>query len=88
MDNTKIAKLKMEISNTKTKIAELHVKLRDMEHKMTILENEEIVAAVRSKKISDAELSELMDAIRKRGSGKAAAQNNRLTEETQHANGL
>jgi septal ring factor EnvC (AmiA/AmiB activator) len=80
MDNPKIAKLKKEISNTKKKIADLTAKLREMERKVTILENEEIVTAFRSEKISDAELSELMLSIRKKGSDKKAVRNNEMED--------
>jgi len=80
MDNPKITKLKNEISITRKKIADLTAKLREMERKVTILENEEIVAAFRSEKISDAELSELMLSIRKKGSDKKAVRNNEMED--------
>jgi len=81
MDNPKIVKLKTEIGNTKKKIIDLNAKLRELERKMVILENEEIVAAVRSEKISDRELSELMQSIRNKTPSKKPAQNNKVTEE-------
>jgi len=80
MDNPKIAKLKNEISSTKKKIVDLTAKLREMERKITILENEEIVAAFRSEKISDVELSKLMLSIRNKGSDKKQVQNNKMED--------
>ena len=80
MDNPKITKLKNEISNTKKKIADLTAKLREMERKITILENEEIVAAFRSEKISDMELSKLMLSIRNKGSDIKQVQNNEMED--------
>ena len=80
MDNPKIIKLKNEISSTKKKIADLTAKLREMERKITILENEEIVAAFRSEKISDVELSKLMLSIRNKGSDKKQVQNNKMED--------
>jgi hypothetical protein len=82
MDNPKIKKLKTEIITTKKKIADLNAKLRDMERKMTVLENEEIVAAFRSEKISDAELSKLLLSIRNKGSDKKTVNQNRMEDTT------
>ena len=56
MTNPKIEKVKTEIEKTKAKIAEYQSKLRGLERQKTEFENEQIVALVRSEKISDAEL--------------------------------
>jgi septal ring factor EnvC (AmiA/AmiB activator) len=82
MDNPKRTKLNNEISNTKKKIADLNAKLREMERKMTVLENEEIVSAFRSEKISDAELSKLLLSIRNKGSDKKTVNQNRMEDTT------
>ena len=85
MNNPKIVKLKSEIGSTKKKIADLNSKLREMERKMTILENEEIVAAFRSEKISDAELTALMQSIRNKAPVKKPAVTNNRMEDTNNA---
>ena len=64
MQNPKIIKVKAEIEKTKAKISEHQAKLRVLEKQKTEIENEQIVALVRSEKISDAELSALMKSIR------------------------
>jgi len=64
MSNPKIEKVKTEIEKTKTKISEFQVKLRDLEREKKRLEDIEIVALVRSEKISDAELTRLMQSLR------------------------
>lgn len=80
MDNPKIHKLANEIEKTKAKALELQTKLRTMERQKTALENEQIIALVRSKKISDSELAELMRSLRK-PSTTAPVQNNTDMEE-------
>jgi len=69
MTNPKIEKTKAEIEKTKVKISEYMSKLRALERLKTSLENEQIVALVRSEKISDAELSALMDSLRNTARG-------------------
>ena len=64
MPNPKIEKTKAEIEKTKTKISEYISRLRALERQKTSLENADIVALVRSEKISDAELSALMNTLR------------------------
>jgi len=64
MTNPKIEKVKSDIEKSKSKISALQAKLRDLEREKTRLENEQIIALVRSEKISDAQLSTLMDSIR------------------------
>jgi len=85
MDNPKIKKLKDEIKKTKAKICDLNTKLRDMDKKMVILENEEIVAAVRAERLSDAELNDLMISIRKKSPAKETVQINKIQEDINHA---
>ena len=65
MTYPKIEKVKTEISKTKARIADYQVKLRALERQKTDLENEQIVALVRSEKISDGDLSALMQSFRK-----------------------
>lgn len=65
MTNPKIEKVKSEMEKTKNKIAEYQAKYRDLEREKTRLENDDIVALVRSEKISDAELTALMRSLRK-----------------------
>ena len=69
MKNPKIEKVKAEIEKAKAKVAEHQAKLRDLEREKIRLENEQIVALVRSEKISDAELSALMRSLRKEEPG-------------------
>jgi hypothetical protein len=64
MSNPKIEKVKMEIERTKEKISEFQAKQRDLEREKKRLEDMEIVALVRSKKISDAQLTNIMQSLR------------------------
>ena len=74
MTNPKIEKVKSDIEKTKSKISAHQAKLRDLEREKTRLENAQIVALVRSEKISDAQLSTLMDSIRKEDTTAATAE--------------
>jgi len=65
MSNPKIEKIISDIEKTKSKILAYQSKLRDFEREKTRLENEQIIALVRSEKISDAELTTLMKSLRK-----------------------
>jgi hypothetical protein len=65
MTTPKIEKVKAGIDKTKAKILEFQAKLRALERQKTELENEQIVALVRSEKISDAELDVLMKSLRR-----------------------
>ena len=65
MTNPRIEKVKLDIGKTKTKISEYQSKLRVLERQKIDLENEEIIARVRSEKISDAELATLMASLRR-----------------------
>ena len=58
--NPRIEKLEKEIEKTRTKIAGLQEKLRDMEKQKTELENTDYVAIARSFQMSPAELSEFL----------------------------
>lgn len=64
MTNPRIEKVKLEIEKAKTKISEYQAKLRVLERQKIELENEDIVALVRSEKISDARLADLMASLR------------------------
>lgn len=66
MNNPKIEKVKTEIEKAKAKILEAQAKLRALERQKTELENEQIVAIVRSERISDAELSALLQSFQKK----------------------
>lgn len=65
MSNPKIEKVKADIEKTKSKIAALQSKLREQEREKIRLENEDIIALVRSERLSDAELNALMLSFRK-----------------------
>jgi septal ring factor EnvC (AmiA/AmiB activator) len=65
MQHQKIEKIKAEIEKTKVRISESQSKLRTLERQKTEIENEQIVALVRSEKISDAELTALMKSFRR-----------------------
>jgi len=86
MGNPKIERVANDIEKAKAKISELQAKLRELEQTKTKLENEHIVALVRSEKISDAELAALMKSFRKEGPAEAAVAD-KLTrlEETRNA---
>jgi hypothetical protein len=88
MKDSKIGKVKAEIEKTKAKVAEYQAKLRDLEREKIKLENEDIVALVRSEKISDAELTALMRSLRKEASAAEAATSGRKAdkEEAYRAN--
>ncbi|MDR1059623.1 MAG: DUF4315 family protein [Clostridiales bacterium] len=89
MHNPKIEKAAAEIEKTKAKIAELAARLREQERAKTRLENEQIVAIVREERISDAELSSLMGALRRARppEAEAPAQNTARTEVARNAGG-
>jgi len=72
MTNPKIEKINTEIEKTKAKISEFQTKLRALERQKTDLEDQQIVALVRSEKISDAELTALMNSLRSRPDSMAA----------------
>jgi len=67
MINPKIERVKTEIEKAKAKISGWQGKLRDLEREKIRLENERIVALVRSEKISDTELDALMKSLRGEG---------------------
>lgn len=58
--NPKIEKLEKEIYKTKTKIAELQAKLRDLEKQKTELENTDYVAIARSFHLTPQQLAEFL----------------------------
>ncbi|MCL2222579.1 MAG: DUF4315 family protein [Oscillospiraceae bacterium] len=82
MENQKTQKLVAEIEKTKAKISELQTKLRNMERQKTVLENEQIIALVRSERISDSELAKLMHSLRKPNADTVAVHNDTDMEES------
>ena len=58
--NPKIEKLEKEIGKTKTKIAELQARLRDLEKQKTELENTDYVAIARSFHLTPQQLAEFL----------------------------
>jgi hypothetical protein len=86
MTNPRIEKVKTEIEKTKARIAELTAKLREQEREKVRLENEQIVALVRSERISDAELSALMNSLRREEpAAPANVKTETIKEETRNA---
>ena len=65
MANPKIGKLNTDIAKAKAKIAGLQARLRELEREKVRLEDLDIVALVRSERISDAELNTLMASLRR-----------------------
>ena len=65
MSSTKLEKVKAELAKTKDKIVRLQSRQRELERQKTALENTQIVALVRSERISDDDLAALMESIRK-----------------------
>jgi len=80
--NQKIEKVKSDIEKTKSKILTYQTKLRELERDKTRLENEQIVALVRSERISDADLSTLMKSLRKESPKAAPAEPPAAGQET------
>ena len=68
MDNPKIDKVNTQIANTKARISEYQAKLRALERQKTDIENDQLITLIRSEKISDAELSALMQSLRHKSS--------------------
>ena len=88
MTDPKIEKVNTAIDKTKAIIADYQKKLRDLEREKTRIENDRIVAFVRSEKISDAELETLMRSFRKNElkPTEVSANNKTRQEETRDAN--
>ena len=89
MTNPKIDKVNLEIEKTKAKISEFQTKLRALERQKTDLEDAQIVALVRSERISDAELTALMASLRSNGKDAAPAEAKPIStrqEEPRNAN--
>lgn len=64
--NPKIIKVTAAIDKTKEQIAELQVKLKDLEKQKILLENDEIVAMFRREKLNEDEFAALLQS----GSGR------------------
>ena len=67
--NPKIEKLEKEIDKTKTKIAEMQAKLRDLEKQKTELENTDYVAIARSFHLTPQQLAEFLKSQQSAPSG-------------------
>ena len=65
MTNPRIEKVNTQIAATKAKISEYQAKLRVLEKLKIDIENEGFISIIRSGKISDAELTALMQSLRK-----------------------
>ena len=73
MTTPKIEKVKVEIEKAKARIAESQARLRTLERQKTELENERIVALVRSERVGDADLADLMRSFKDGRAAKAPA---------------
>jgi len=73
MNNPQLEKVLLNIEKTKAKISEYQTKLRELEREKTKLENEQIVAIIRGEKISDAQLSALVESFRDKQTTSAPA---------------
>ena len=65
MSNQKLDRVNQNIQKTKTKISGLQKKLREYEAEKVKLEDEQIITAVRSERVSDAELTRLIESFKK-----------------------
>ena len=72
--NPKIEKLEKEIDKTKTKIAEMQAKLRDLEKQKTELENTDYVAIARSFRLTPQQLAEFLKSQQPAPSGNGTLQ--------------
>lgn len=72
--NPKIEKLGKEIDKTKTKIAEMQAKLRDLEKQKTELENTDYVAIARSFHLTPQQLAEFLKSQQASPAGDALQQ--------------
>ena len=72
--NPKIEKLEKEIDKTKTKIAEMQARLRDLEKQKTELENIDYVAIARSFHLTPQQLDEFLKSQQPAPSGNGALQ--------------
>ena len=81
--NQKIQKVVTEIEKVKSKIATQQARLRELEQKITELENTEIVCMVRGLEVTPEELATIIQAIRSGNMGglSVAAQNPEEQEE-------
>ena len=72
--NPKIEKLEKEIDKTKTKIAEMQAKLRDLEKQKTELENTDYVAIARRFHLTPQQLAECVKSQQAAPSGAGTLQ--------------
>lgn len=72
--NPKIEKLEKEIDKTKTKIAEMQARLRDLEKQKTELENTDYVAIARSFHLTPQQLAEFLKSQQTTPSGNGTLQ--------------
>ena len=74
MNNPRLERVIADIEKVKDKIAEQQSRLRTLERQKTDIENGQIIALVRSERISDAELSALLKSLRSEGQGDGEVQ--------------
>jgi len=74
MNNPRLERVIADIEKVKDKIAEQQSRLRTLERQKTDIENGQIIALVRSERISDTELSALLKSLRSEGQGDSEAQ--------------
>ena len=65
MENPRLDKVRSDIIKTKGKISDCQAKLRTLEKLKTELENESFINIIRSERVSDIELSAIMQSLRK-----------------------
>ena len=65
MTNPKLDKIQSDIAKTKARINEAQARLRALEKYKIELENESFINIIRSERISDLELSAIMQSLRK-----------------------
>ena len=70
----KIIKVNSAIDKTKEQIAELQVRLKDLEKQKTQLENDEIVAMFRREKLNEDEFAALLQSGKKKFPARATPQ--------------
>lgn len=73
MTNPKLDKIQSDIAKTKARINEAQARLRALEKYKIELENESFINIIRSERISDMELSAIMQSLRKEQPKPAAA---------------
>lgn len=86
MANPKLKKVTGDITKTKDKIADLQIKLRELEQQKTELENTEILALFRSVSVTPEELTGFIRRYKAESVAKAAAEVTMREEQEDIAN--